>query len=65
MLRKNNETSFFPSPGPETAASPPPLRLHCLLDLAPPTVTDQTPMETVVDMFRKMGLRHTLVTHNG
>ena len=25
----------------------------------------QTPMETVVDMFRKLGLRQTLVTHNG
>ena len=28
-------------------------------------VFDQTPMETVVDMFRKLGLRQTLVTHNG
>ena len=25
----------------------------------------QTPMETVVDMFRKLGLRQTLVTHSG
>lgn len=33
--------------------------------MAPITVTDQTPMETVVDMFRKLGLRQTLVTHNG
>ncbi|KAL3178111.1 hypothetical protein MRX96_038638 [Rhipicephalus microplus] len=32
---------------------------------APITVTDQTPMETVIDMFRKLGLRQTLVTHNG
>lgn len=29
------------------------------------TVTDQTPMETVIDMFRKLGLRHVLVTKNG
>jgi hypothetical protein len=36
-----------------------------ILDMAPITVTDQTPMETVVDMFRKLGLRQTLVTHNG
>ncbi|XP_045509666.1 H(+)/Cl(-) exchange transporter 5 isoform X2 [Colias croceus] len=44
---------------------PPPLHLARILDLAPITVTDQTPMETVVDMFRKLGLRQTLVTHNG
>ncbi|VDN45258.1 unnamed protein product [Gongylonema pulchrum] len=29
------------------------------------TVTDQTPMETVIDMFRKLGLRQVLVTRNG
>lgn len=44
---------------------PPPLNLKNILDMAPITVTDQTPMETVVDMFRKLGLRQTLVTHNG
>lgn len=44
---------------------PPPLKLKKILDMAPITVTDQTPMETVVDMFRKLGLRQTLVTHNG
>lgn len=32
---------------------------------APITVIDQTPMETVIDLFRKMGLRQTLVTHKG
>lgn len=42
-----------------------PLRFGRLLDLAPITITDKTPMETVVDMFRKLGLRQTLVTHNG
>lgn len=45
--------------------SPPPLKLKKILDMAPITITDQTPMETVVDMFRKLGLRQTLVTHNG
>ncbi|OWR55220.1 hypothetical protein KGM_211064 [Danaus plexippus plexippus] len=45
--------------------SPPQLMLARILDMAPITVTDQTPMETVVDMFRKLGLRQTLVTHNG
>jgi chloride channel 3/4/5 len=43
----------------------PTLRLRRILDLAPITVTDQTPMETVVDMFTKVGLRQILVTHNG
>jgi len=32
---------------------------------APTTVIDQTPMETVIDMFRKLGLRQVLVTQNG
>ena len=44
---------------------PPPLKLRRVLDLAPITVTDHTPMETVIDMFRKLGLRQVLVTHNG
>jgi len=47
-----------PSEGPS-------LRLRRILDLAPITITDQTPMETVVDMFTKLGLRQLLVTHNG
>ncbi|KAK0164846.1 hypothetical protein PV328_003417 [Microctonus aethiopoides] len=45
--------------------TPTPLKLKKILDMAPITITDQTPMETVVDMFRKLGLRQTLVTHNG
>lgn len=43
----------------------PTLRLRKILDLAPITITDQTPMETVKDMFTKLGLRQILVTHNG
>ena len=40
--------------------------MKCIAMLqAPITVTDQTPMETVIDMFRKLGLRQTLVTRNG
>ncbi|CAL4065808.1 unnamed protein product [Meganyctiphanes norvegica] len=50
---------------PSPWMGPPPLRLRKILDLAPITITDQTPMETVIDMFRKLGLRQTLVTHNG
>lgn len=45
--------------------APAPLKLKKILDMAPITITDQTPMETVVDMFRKLGLRQTLITHNG
>jgi len=45
--------------------SPASIRFYKLLDLSPVTITDQTPMETVIDMFRKLGLRITLVTHNG
>lgn len=43
----------------------PPLKLRRILDLAPVTITDQTPVETVIDMFRKLGIRQILVTHNG
>ncbi|RVE51055.1 hypothetical protein evm_004346 [Chilo suppressalis] len=62
----------FAGAGPSAGAGPGPghhgagcLLLSRILDMAPITVTDQTPMETVVDMFRKLGLRQTLVTHNG
>ncbi|BES98410.1 Voltage gated chloride channel [Nesidiocoris tenuis] len=50
---------------PLNPSGPPPLNLKKILDMAPITITDQTPMETVVDMFRKLGLRQTLVTHHG
>ncbi|VDL94110.1 unnamed protein product [Schistocephalus solidus] len=39
--------------------------LSSIVDLSPITVTDQTPMETVLDFFRKLGLRQVLVTKNG
>lgn len=41
------------------------LQLHQLVDRAPILVTDQTPMEAVVDMFRKLGCRQIFVTKNG
>ena len=47
------------------ADSPQPLKLRSILDMSPFTVTDHTPMEIVVDIFRKLGLRQCLVTHNG
>lgn len=56
---------LFTSGTPAQTLGPPPLKLKKILDMAPITITDQTPMETVVDMFRKLGLRQTLVTHNG
>ncbi|KAK3524406.1 hypothetical protein QTP70_027994, partial [Hemibagrus guttatus] len=43
----------------------PPLKLRGIMDLSPFTVTDHTAMDIVVDIFRKLGLRQCLVTHNG
>uniref|UniRef100_A0A646QE68 Chloride channel protein n=1 Tax=Hemiscolopendra marginata TaxID=943146 RepID=A0A646QE68_9MYRI len=56
---------LFTDTVPTPWSGPPPLKLKKLLDLAPITITDETPMETVIDMFRKLGLRQVLVTHNG
>ena len=56
---------LFTTAPPGQWSGPPPLQLRRILDLAPITITDQTPLETVIDMFRKLGLRQTLVTHNG
>ncbi|KAJ7409906.1 H(+)/Cl(-) exchange transporter 5 [Willisornis vidua] len=50
---------------PLPPSSPSVLKLRSILDLSPFTVTDETPMEIVVDIFRKLGLRQCLVTHNG
>lgn len=48
------------SDGVVDGSAPAPLRLKKIMDMAPGTVTDQTPMETVIDMFRKLGLRQVL-----
>ncbi|XP_060590742.1 H(+)/Cl(-) exchange transporter 4-like [Ruditapes philippinarum] len=56
---------YFSNQIPSNTVGPAPLKLRKILDLAPVTITDQTPMETVVEMFRKLGLRQTLVTVNG
>ncbi|KAG8448095.1 hypothetical protein GDO86_015259 [Hymenochirus boettgeri] len=50
---------------PQPPTSPSSLKLRAIMDLSPFTITDQTPMEIVVDIFRKLGLRQCLVTHNG
>uniref|UniRef100_A0A3Q2TM83 Chloride channel protein n=1 Tax=Fundulus heteroclitus TaxID=8078 RepID=A0A3Q2TM83_FUNHE len=55
-------TEHTPAQPPE---APPPLRLRGIMDLSPFTVTDHTPMDITVDIFRKLGLRQCLVTHNG
>ncbi|KAI7814000.1 H(+)/Cl(-) exchange transporter 5 [Triplophysa rosa] len=52
----------------DPASSPnalPAVKLRSILDLSPFTVTVHTPMEIVVDIFRKLGLRQCLVTQNG
>ncbi|RXM97878.1 H(+)/Cl(-) exchange transporter 5 [Acipenser ruthenus] len=50
---------------PQPPSSPATLKLRKVMDLSPFTVTDHTAMEIVVDIFRKLGLRQCLVTHNG
>ncbi|XP_071951740.1 H(+)/Cl(-) exchange transporter 4-like isoform X2 [Antedon mediterranea] len=45
--------------------TPAPLKLVKIIDACPFQITDQTPMSTVVEMFRKLGLRLCLVSHNG
>jgi len=44
---------------------PSPLIVNKIIDFAPTCITDKTPIEKTIDMFRKLGLRHCLVTHNG
>ncbi|XP_060785703.1 H(+)/Cl(-) exchange transporter 5 isoform X5 [Neoarius graeffei] len=44
---------------------PPPLSLRNIMDLSPLAITDHTPMDITVDIFRKLGLRQCLVTQNG
>ncbi|GIX97510.1 hypothetical protein CDAR_517441 [Caerostris darwini] len=41
------------------------ITLGRIVDMAPLTVTVQTPMETVIEMFCKLGLRQLLVTEHG
>ncbi|KAL0969963.1 hypothetical protein UPYG_G00235330 [Umbra pygmaea] len=50
---------------PQPPSGTPSVKLRGILDLSPFTVTDHTPMEITVDIFRKLGLRQCLVTHNG
>eukprot|EP00794_Sanderia_malayensis_P007395 gene7395-8215_t len=52
-------------PGYLSPDGPPPVSLRHIVDECPFTVTDVTPMETVVEMFRKLGLRQVLVVHHG
>ncbi|XP_065058528.1 H(+)/Cl(-) exchange transporter 4-like [Rhopilema esculentum] len=52
-------------PGELSPSGPAPVSLRHIVDVSPFTVTDSTPMETVTDMFRKLGLRQVLAMHNG
>uniref|UniRef100_A0A8C4V1R5 Chloride channel protein n=1 Tax=Falco tinnunculus TaxID=100819 RepID=A0A8C4V1R5_FALTI len=62
----SNSIVYFTEDPPELPPnSPHPLKLRRILNLSPFTVTDHTPMETVVDIFRKLGLRQCLVTRSG
>ncbi|XP_061164571.1 H(+)/Cl(-) exchange transporter 4-like isoform X2 [Saccostrea echinata] len=60
-----NSIVYFTNQVPDNPNDPAPLKLRKIIDMAPVTITDQTPMEMVVEMFRKLGLRQTLVTHKG
>ncbi|XP_069749283.1 H(+)/Cl(-) exchange transporter 5 isoform X1 [Narcine bancroftii] len=62
----STSTIYFTEHSPvQLPNSPAALKLRAILDLSPFTVTDHTPMEIVIDIFRKLGLRQCLVTHNG
>ncbi|XP_076362713.1 H(+)/Cl(-) exchange transporter 5-like isoform X2 [Tachypleus tridentatus] len=56
---------LFTSHLPQPVSGPTAVKLRKILDMAPITITDQTPVETVIDMFCKLGLRQVLVIHNG
>ncbi|XP_076336973.1 H(+)/Cl(-) exchange transporter 5-like isoform X1 [Tachypleus tridentatus] len=56
---------LFTSHSSQSSLGPPAVKLRKILDMAPITITDQTPVETVIDMFCKLGLRQVLVIHNG
>ena len=62
---ENSKVVFSTSNSSPPGHGPQPLVLRKIVDFAPVTITDQTPMEMVIDMFRKLGLRQVLVTKNG
>ncbi|KAI0985031.1 hypothetical protein GJ496_010668 [Pomphorhynchus laevis] len=41
------------------------INLHRIVDTAPMAVSHQEPTEILIDLFRKMGLRHAYVLHEG
>ncbi|XP_076807131.1 H(+)/Cl(-) exchange transporter 4-like isoform X1 [Clavelina lepadiformis] len=65
----SNSKAYFTLHAPTLSTSgvnePAPVRLFNVVDLSPITVTDHTPMEIVVEIFTKLGIRQALVTHNG
>ncbi|KAG9338214.1 hypothetical protein JZ751_026967, partial [Albula glossodonta] len=65
MVMGTSPIFFIEHAPPPLRDSPAPLKLRSIMDLSPITVTDHTSMDIVVDIFRKLGLRQCLVTHNG
>nr|CAB3231573.1 H(+)/Cl(-) exchange transporter 4-like [Phallusia mammillata] len=64
----SNSKVYFSLHAPPSVSSsnePSPVRLFNIVDLSPITITDHTPMEIVVEIFSKLGIRQALVTHNG
>uniref|UniRef100_H2YSM9 Chloride channel protein n=1 Tax=Ciona savignyi TaxID=51511 RepID=H2YSM9_CIOSA len=54
-------TLHAPTPSLGGANDPVPLRLFNIVDLSPITVTDHTPMEIVVEIFSKLGIKTSTV----
>ncbi|PIK48248.1 putative H(+)/Cl(-) exchange transporter 3 [Apostichopus japonicus] len=55
-----NDVPLYPAPDAPTS-----INLLYVVDQSPFQVTNQTPASTVVEIFRKLGLRTCLVTQNG
>ncbi|KAF5899776.1 H(+)/Cl(-) exchange transporter 5-like, partial [Clarias magur] len=60
-----SQVFFTEHPPSQDHGGPPPVSLRSIMDLSPLAITDHTPMDITVDIFRKLGLRQCLVTQNG
>jgi len=59
-----NTQVFFADP-PSNISTSNLIKMKKVVDMATITVTDVTPMDTIIDIFKKLGLRHILVTRKG
>ncbi|VDN10604.1 unnamed protein product [Dibothriocephalus latus] len=67
LTRKRVSTSVL-SPefsDPNKGSGPFLVDVQHIVDLSPTTITQHTPVATIVDIFRSLGLRQTLITCNG